>query len=219
MRARLTERQNEAYEFIRAYLRDHRKPPTLEEIGQGLGIRSTNGVYKLLQTLEKKGHIRREPNAARGIQLTDAFEDPFGPDEGIPTLMLISRTASDRPERLRKRPSGFISVDPQLLRGIDDPDTCLIARAGDDGMGRLGILKGDYVVVEEVDWEDLQNGELAAFLVRDMLQVRSFHYVNERIHLRPADRTYTEEMYPTNDPGCYVVGRVVAVMRTFQRPG
>ena len=60
MKPRLTARQNEAYEFIRLYMRTQRKPPTLKEIGGNLGIRSSNGVFKLLKALEKKGYIRRE---------------------------------------------------------------------------------------------------------------------------------------------------------------
>ena len=47
----LTQRQNRAYDFIEQYLSRHRKPPTLQEIGDALGISSTNGVYKLLQKL------------------------------------------------------------------------------------------------------------------------------------------------------------------------
>ncbi|WP_243665197.1 LexA family protein [Rhodothermus marinus] len=61
MKGRLTARQNEAYEFIRTYQRRHHKPPTLQEIGEALGIRSTNGVFKLLRALEKKGYLRRDP--------------------------------------------------------------------------------------------------------------------------------------------------------------
>ena len=76
--APLTQRQNEAYEFIRGYMDRHRKPPTMEEIGDALGISSTNGVYKLLRALEKKGWIEREKHAARGIQLTEEGQDPLG---------------------------------------------------------------------------------------------------------------------------------------------
>ena len=64
--ARLTQRQNAVYEFVRAYVREHGKPPTLKEIGAALSIRSTNGVSKHLHALEQKHYIRRLPNEARG---------------------------------------------------------------------------------------------------------------------------------------------------------
>lgn len=213
MKERLTQRQDEAYEFIRAFMRKHRKPPTLEEIGDALGISSTNGVYKLLRTLEKKGYIEREKHAARGLRLVDDEMDPFALDEGLPSLPVVSRTASDQPEHLWERPIKYLSVDDRLLKKATDPENCLIGRAGDDGMNGDGIQKGDLLVIEEMDWDQLDNNEIAAFLVREKLQARRFYFANGRIHLRPADRHYTEETFPPRDPGCYVIGRVLGLIR------
>jgi len=213
MKARLTERQNEAYEFIRSFMRKHRKPPTLVEVGEALGIRSTNGVFKLVKALEGKGYIKREPNAARGIRLVDADDDPYALDDGLPTLPVVSRTASHAPERLRVKPRSYLSIDPYFLRGVGDLENCLIGRAGDDGMNGDGIRKGDFLIIEEMPWKELSNDTLAAFLVGEELHVRRFYYANDRIHLRPADRTYTEETFPPEDPGCYVIGRIVSLVR------
>ena len=212
MKARLTERQNEAYEFIRSFMRRHRKPPTLHEIGAALGIRSTNGVFKLLQALEQKGYISRTQHEARGLALTES-DDPFSLDDALPNLLVVSRTASDQPALLRHRPSGALSVDPYFLKGVRDPDRCLIGRTGDDGMNGAGIRKGDFILVEEVPWNELRNGETAAFLVGEEMHVRFFVLANGRLHLRPSDRTYTEETFTPEDPRCYVVGRVIGVMR------
>ena len=111
MKTPLTERQNQAYEFIRSYLRDYRKPPTLKDIGEALGIRSSNGVFKLLKVLEHKGYIEREKHVARGVRLVDADHDPFALDEGVPSLLVVSRTASDQPETLRDRPTASFTVE------------------------------------------------------------------------------------------------------------
>ncbi len=207
----LTERQNEAFEFIRRYFREHRKPPTLKEIGAELGIRSSNGVFKLLKALEAKGHIRRDPHVARGVLLNDT-EDPFTLGDSVPALPIVSRTSSAQPDKLRARPAGYLSVDPFWLNRAD-VDACLLARVGDDGMNPDGIRKGDVLVVEEVAASALRNGTLAAFLVGEELKVRRFHFANGRYHLRPADRKYTEDVFPPGDPQCHVVGQVLAIMR------
>ena len=211
----LTERQDEALEFIRAFIREHRKPPTMKEIGAALGMRSTNGVYKLLNALQKKGHLVRQAGQARGLQLVDG-EDAFALDEGPPTLMVVSRTNSAQPERLRRRPSGWLTVDPFFFGTGDtqaDEDTCLVARAGDDGMNDEGIRKGDLLVVEEVEWPDLRRGETVAVLVGDKLLVRRFEFANGRLHLRAHARGYNDDTYSPDDVGCFVVGRVLGVMR------
>lgn len=209
---RLTERQNEAYEFIRGFLRERGKPPTLREIGSALGIRSSNGVHKLITALEQKGYVRREAHAARGLSLVDAGDDPYAFDDGVPNLLLVSRTHSSQPQTLRRRPQGTLSVDPRFL-GDAEEDACLVARAGDDGMNGDGIRKGDFLVVEEVDWRALRAGETVAALLGDLLVARRFDAANNRLHLRPADRTYAEEAFAPDDPGCHVIGRVVSVMR------
>ncbi len=208
----LTQRQNQALDFIRGYIRESRKPPTLKEIGVALGMRSSNGVFKVLQALEAKGYIQREPNQARGLSLNET-EDPFtliGSES--PTLPVVSRTSSSDPASLWRQPNGYLSVDPFWIRGADR-DRCLLARVGDDGMNSDGIRKGDVVVVEEVDAGALANGSLAACLVGEDLRVRRFHAGNGRYQLRPADRRYTEDVFAPNDPGCYIIGRVLAVMR------
>jgi len=213
---RLTERQNEAYEFIRGYVDQHSKPPTMMEIGDALGIASTNGVYKLLEALEKKGWIEREKHTARGIRLPDEERsDPLGMGGGLPSLPIVSRTPSDQPDRLRDRPRGTLSVDDRLLRKANSPDACLLGPAGDDGMNGAGIHKGDLLLIEEMSWEKLNNSTLVAALVGDTLLPREFYFANNRIHLRPADRHYTEDTYPPDDPGCYVIGPLLGLLRTL----
>lgn len=200
------------HEYLRTHIRENGKPPTLVEIGRALGIRSTNAVHKLVTALEKKGLVRRTPHEARGLALVSTHSDGFSFDEGPPSLPLVSRTSSREPERLRRRPAGSLDVDPRLLDRTD-PDRCLVGRAGDDGMNGDGIRKGDFLVVEEADVADLRNGEVVCALFEERLVARRFDAANGRLHFRPADRTYAEEVFSPGDPACHIVGRVLAVLR------
>jgi len=211
----LTQRQNRAYDFIEDYLDRHRKPPTLQEIGDALGISSTNGVYKLLRKLEQKGWIEREKHKARSIELTDQEQDQFGMAGGPPSLPIVSRTPSDQPERLRDRPVGTLTVDYKLLRGADNPADCLLGRAGDDGMNEAGINKGDLLLIEEMDWDDLENQTLVAVLLQDQLLARRYEFANRKIHLRPAAAHYAEDTFSPTDSDHYVVGRVLGLLRSL----
>ena len=213
MPVRLTQRQNQTYEFIRAYFREHKKPPTMEEIGAALSIRSMNGVTKHLVALDKKGYIRRLPNVARGIELVDAA-GALGAD--VPSLPLISRTNSARPHDLRRRPRGYIYADPLCL-GDAVEDDCVVGRAGDDGMSGLGIFKGDYLFIEERRWQQLGSGLLVAALVGDLLLARTFHRsrVTGHITLKPEDKSYSDATFGPRDEGCHVVGPVLSTLRVL----
>jgi repressor LexA len=210
MRARLTERQNQVYEYVRAHVRRHGKPPTLQEIGRALAIRSTNGVHKLLTALEQKGYLRRTPFESRGLTLVT--DDQLAPESDAPYLPLVTRASSRDPEHVRPRFGRALLVDPQLL-GPASPERCLVLPAGDDGMNGDGIRKGDFMVVEETDWREIRSGELVAALLEDRPVARRLDVANGRLHLRPADRTYTEEVHDPGEPACHVVGRVRAVLR------
>jgi len=220
MRDRLTERQNQVYEFLRDYSRRNGRPPTIKEIGASLGVRSTNGVHKMLVALETKGFITRTPNEARGLQIVG--EGGFADDEPPGVLMLklkegVGRRArlmtsetADHPLPRSRRP---LLIDPSLLPDDVDLDDCLGVVAGDDGMNGAGVRKGDLVVVEERDWRDMPNDVLAAVLFFDRVVIRRFEFANERLHFRAADRTYADEAVRPDDPEFFVIGRALAMMR------
>src|SRR6266581_1821788 len=75
--SQLTDRQREIYEFIRSKIEGRGYGPTVREIGVAFDIKSPNGVMCHLKALEKKGLIKREPGAARAIQLVNRRPPSF----------------------------------------------------------------------------------------------------------------------------------------------
>ena len=55
-----TDRQREVLDFIRGYIADHARPPTVREISARLGIVSPNGTMCHVRALVKKGLLRPE---------------------------------------------------------------------------------------------------------------------------------------------------------------
>ena len=222
MRPRLTERQNQVYEFLRDYVRRSGKPPTIKEVGQSLGIRSTNGVHKMLVALETKGYIERTPHEARGLSIVDDA-DLYGSGDEPPTVFLLRtkegtgrrarRLTSENAEHPLPRSRRSLVVDPSLLPEETDLDECLAVTAGDDGMNGAGVRKGDTVVVEETDWRDMPDDALVAALFYDRLVIRRFAFVNGRFLFRAADRTYADEAARPDDPEFFLVGRALALVR------
>ena len=66
MHDQLTDRQQQILDFISQSINGRGFPPTLREIGEHFGIKSTNGVNDHLKALEKKGFLRREDLILRG---------------------------------------------------------------------------------------------------------------------------------------------------------
>lgn len=65
----LTKRQEQCLDLVRESIATRGYPPTLRELGERMGIRSTNGVNDHLRGLEKKGFIVRSDMRSRGIRI------------------------------------------------------------------------------------------------------------------------------------------------------
>jgi len=65
----LTEKQQIVLEFLRDYSGEHGFPPSMREIGLGVGVANVSAVRGHLAALEKKGYISRDTDKARSIRV------------------------------------------------------------------------------------------------------------------------------------------------------
>ena len=70
MLGRLTARQQEMFDIIVAFISTNGYPPTLRDLGERMGITSTNGVNDHLKALERKGWVTRAGLKSRTIRPT-----------------------------------------------------------------------------------------------------------------------------------------------------
>ena len=66
----LTDTQERILRCIRQAIADQGEAPTVQEIGEQVGMRSRASVHYQLTELEAKHAIVRTPRSARGIRLT-----------------------------------------------------------------------------------------------------------------------------------------------------
>src|SRR6186713_594433 len=89
---RLTARQQQILDWIRAHIQAHGMPPTRAEIAAGLGFSTASSAEDHLQALARKGAVELIPGASRGLRLKDI---PGEPQQG--TLPLVGRVAAGQP--------------------------------------------------------------------------------------------------------------------------
>ena len=68
--AQLTARQSQVLAFIQDRIDAWGYPPTVREIGEHLGIKSTNGVADHLKALKRKGYLTQEEMKSRTLKPT-----------------------------------------------------------------------------------------------------------------------------------------------------
>src|SRR5699024_7908404 len=79
--AGLTRRQRLILETINDAVAAHGYPPTMREIGDAVGLTSSSSVAHQLQSLERKGFLRRDPKRPRAMEVVmpDADDAPPPP--------------------------------------------------------------------------------------------------------------------------------------------
>lgn len=88
----ITERQRSVLRFIQDFIAKERFPPTLREIGNNFGMKSTNGVNDHLVALEKKGYIRRRSDISRGIEILHPEHEgaAINPTHNLPVVTKLT---------------------------------------------------------------------------------------------------------------------------------
>lgn len=71
----LTPRQRDVLAYLNDYTNARGYSPSYPEIGAAIGLKSKSGVHRLVVALEKRGHIRRNPNFPRSIDVSGGTRD------------------------------------------------------------------------------------------------------------------------------------------------
>src|SRR5947209_14088082 len=92
----LTSRQREILEYLRFRQKIRSYPPTVREIGEAVGLSSSSTVQNHLNTLERKGYIRRDPTKSRTIEVVD-IDEVQAKLSRVVAVPLIGRVAAGQP--------------------------------------------------------------------------------------------------------------------------
>lgn len=70
----MTEKQQKVVNAINEYIEKEKIPPTVRELCDILGIKSTSTIQGYLDRLEEKGYITRKKDSARSLRVLKSFE-------------------------------------------------------------------------------------------------------------------------------------------------
>jgi repressor LexA len=209
----LTKRQEQTLDFIRSSIESRGYPPTLREIGEHMGIRSTNGVNDHLRALERKGYLRREDMKSRALKLVeDAAPAPprsGGSDDDVVDIPVVGRVAAGLPLLAEENVVDSVRVDRMLVRGGRE---VFGLRVTGDSMIEAGILAGDYIFVRKQSTAD--RGDVVVALIGDEATVKHFYPERDYVRFQPANSKMAPILVRASDfKSTMLLGKVVGVYR------
>ena len=209
----LTKRQEQTLDFIRSSIEDRGYPPTLREIGEHMGIRSTNGVNDHLRALERKGYLTREDMKSRALKLVEDQAPPpankLSADDDLIEVRVLGRVAAGLPLYAEENVIDTVRVDRMLVRGGRD---VFGLRVTGDSMIDAGILSGDYIFVKKQSTAD--RGDIVVALIGDEATVKYFYPERDYVRFQPANGTMAPILVRASDfKSTMLLGKVVGVYR------
>lgn len=192
--------------YIQEVIETRGYPPSVREIGEAVGLRSTSTVHGHLTRLEKKGLLHRDAMKPRamGLSRSASYLDAID-DSRVCQLPVVGRVAAGQPILAEE------SIDEQMVLPADlvGEGEHFILRVRGDSMIQAGIFNDDYIVVRKQP--DANNGEIVVALVEDDATVKRFYKENGHFRLQPENDT----MEPIIVPSVQILGKVVSLLRKF----
>ena len=205
----LTEVERKILDFMVSYLRNNTYQPSIREIGQRFGIKSTKTVSEYLQALADKGFIERDPSRSRGIRL-------LGVDLNAQTVSLPC--FRDLKEAMAGLGDGRAGVPVALDRQLVSRSGGFMVRAPRGRLEVAGISERDFLVVQPVRADELVDGGIVAARVQGRSDYFQIGRTGSRLFLYPvgggdASDAGDASAAAADASRTLIVGRVVGLYR------
>ena len=177
-------------------------PPSVREICDATGLKSTSTVHGHLIRLEKKGLLYRDSMKPRAISVPSDHQMYRTEMINVP---IVGRVSAGSPILATENIEDYIAL-PQSMLG--EGEHYVLGVRG-ESMIEAGIMDGDYVVVRKQP--TAYNGDIVVAMVEDDATVKRFYRENGHFRLQPENPT----MEPIIVPEVTILGKVVSLYRIF----
>jgi repressor LexA len=200
---KLTKRQKEILDFVSEFIEDKGYSPSMEEIAEHFHFASLNAVFKHLEALESRGHLHRDANRARSIQLSHE------PPPSVRPLALLGYIAAGRPIEAVSNPEMLDIPESFLPR----QGSYYVLRVKGESMIDEHIQDGDFIVVESR--ELASPGDIVVALIDgENVTLKKFYPEGGQVRLQPANTSLAPIIL--DGSRVKIQGVVVSVMRKYQ---
>ncbi len=194
-----TEKHKQVLDYITRSV-DAGVPPSVREVCDAMGFRSTSTGHKYIKELEQMGYIAVDAGRNRNIRL-------LRPDtDRVVQVPLIGTVAAGLPILADQN---FECCVP-FVAGRHDPRELFALRVKGDSMVEAAILDGDIIVARQTPVAE--NGEIVVALVGEEATVKTFYKEEGHFRLQPENHTMAPIIVDRAD----ILGKVIAVLRNYE---
>ncbi|HEX9082619.1 MAG TPA: transcriptional repressor LexA [Holophagaceae bacterium] len=210
----LTRRQQAVLNFIRSFLQEEGRSPTLSEIAKGVGSSAVSTIHKHVQHLMDKGFLARSHGRGNNIVVAMPEAEPDHEVHPVPPVVPGTRlfpfcgdVAAGTPLLPESRALP-IEVPNSIHRQRDE---VFVLRVRGDSMVDDAILDGDLVVLQRK--AEYRNGDrVVALLDGEEVTLKEYRRDAKGAWLVPHNPDLSPKFYPFDR--IEVQGLLIGVMRS-----
>ncbi len=193
----MTKSQKKVYDYLKSRVQEG-LPPTVREICQATGLKSTSSVHAHLKTLEREGYISREAGLNRAIHIVG--------EQKTTQVPVVGRVAAGQPILAVEQVEGYVPFSAP-----SDGYEYFALNVRGESMRMIGIMNGDIVIARQTS--TARDGDIVVAMIEDEATVKTFYREKDSIRLQPENPDY-QPIYAQEDE-VSILGKVVAVMRYY----
>ena len=195
--------QDKILAYIQTVIESRGYAPSMREIGEAVGLKSTSTVHGHLTRLEKRGLLHRDAMKPRAIGLNSENRQNPEITSSICHVPVVGRVAAGSPILAEENTEAVLPLPAEF---VGDGELFMLRVRG-DSMINAGILNDDYIVVRSQP--DAQNGEIVVALIDDEATVKRYYREGGHFRLQPEN----DYMEPILVPEVTILGKVVSLLR------
>ncbi len=198
---KLTAKQEQILNYLKDCILKKGYPPAVREICEAVQLKSTSSVHSHLESLEKKGFIKRDPTKPRAIEICDDNFQMVRTD--MVSVPVLGQVAAGAPILAEQNIETYFPIPAEYVPNGES----FVLKVKGDSMVNAGILDGDQVFVHSCS--SANNGEIVVALLEDGATVKTFYKEKDHIRLQPEN----DFMEPILTRDCDIIGKVYGVFR------
>ncbi|TCI62699.1 transcriptional repressor LexA [Exiguobacterium sp. SH3S1] len=203
---KMSARQQQILDFIKAEVRTKGYPPSVREIGEAVGLASSSTVHGHLDRLEKRGLIRRDKTKPRALEVLSEDAPSIEERETVMYVPVIGKVTAGTPITAIENVEEHFPLPAHVVGS----DNVYMLSVSGDSMINAGILDGDRVLVRQQNTAD--NGEIVVAMTDEgEATVKRIYKEASKVRLQP-ENDELEAMYFDN---VSILGKVIGVYRTI----
>ena len=192
----LKDKEIAVFNYIKSRLSDGLSP-SVREIMDAMGFKSTSTAHRYIETLVREGLIEKTGNLNRTLRL---------PNSGTTSVPVMGTVTAGQPITAVEDITGYIGFEAP---GVD-PQELFALKIRGESMINAGILDGDIVIVKRVSYAE--NGDIVvAFIDREEATVKTFYKERGHYRLQPENDT----LEPIIVDEVEVLGKVIGLKRYY----